>query len=131
MLTAGLLGATWALALCHAAPRLALQHPPHALNCVRSGPAGTRVPRVELAEMGPSFDLEVRRSRAAPADLEKEATKQPKLTKKKVGDGGAESLGQTTWRGWMGGVGGGWERPELVAKESGVVPRLRRLSAAG
>jgi hypothetical protein len=34
--------------------------------------------------MGPSLDLEVRRSQQPPVDLEKEATKQPKLDKKKV-----------------------------------------------
>lgn len=49
--------------------------------------AGTRVPRMELSEMGPTLDLEVRRSQQPPVDLEKEATKQPKLDKKKVGRG--------------------------------------------
>jgi ribosome production factor 2 len=74
-------------------PRL----PPTAA-CVRarSPPAaGTRVPRVDLAEMGPSMDLELRRSRQAAAELEKEATKQPKLTKKKVRLGAGPT--------WMGG----------------------------
>lgn len=54
---------------------------------LRLGPhtAGTRVPRMELTEMGPSLDLEVRRSRQPPPDLEKEACRQPKLDKKKVG----------------------------------------------
>lgn len=47
--------------------------------------AGTRVPRVDLIEMGPSMDLEIRRTRQPPVDLEQEAMKQPKLTKKKVG----------------------------------------------
>lgn len=46
--------------------------------------SGTRVPRTELLEMGPSMDLVVRRVRTAPPDLEKEAMKQPKLTRKKV-----------------------------------------------
>jgi ribosome production factor 2 len=46
--------------------------------------SGTRVPRIVLKEMGPSLDLTVRRHRAAPAELEKEACKQPKLGKKKV-----------------------------------------------
>lgn len=57
----------------------------------RSNPlpsAGTRVPRTELTEMGPSLDLEVRRSRQPPPDLEKEACRRPKLDKKKVGAGG-------------------------------------------
>ncbi len=35
--------------------------------------------------MGPSLDLELRRSRQPPPDLEKEACRQPKLDKKKVG----------------------------------------------
>ena len=56
---------------------------PRSARCARC--AGTRVPRVELHEMGPSMDLEVRRSRAAPPDLEKEASRQPKPAKKKVG----------------------------------------------
>lgn len=47
--------------------------------------SGTKVPRVELLEMGPSLDLTVRRTRPAPEDLMKEALKQPKLTAKKVG----------------------------------------------
>lgn len=34
--------------------------------------------------MGPSLDCVLRRSRLPPVDLEKEALKQPKLTKKKV-----------------------------------------------
>ena len=34
--------------------------------------------------MGPALDLALRRHRAAAADLEKEALKQPKLTKKKA-----------------------------------------------
>lgn len=45
--------------------------------------SGTKLPRVELKEMGPSLDLEVRRQRAAPAELEKEACKQAKIGKKK------------------------------------------------
>ncbi|KAL6780392.1 Ribosome production factor 2-like protein [Auxenochlorella protothecoides] len=45
--------------------------------------SGTKVPRVELEIMGPSLDLEVRRTREPAADLEKEAMKQPKLTRTK------------------------------------------------
>lgn len=48
--------------------------------------SGTKVPRVALTEMGPSLDCVLRRSRLPPVDLEKEALKQPKLTKKKVGN---------------------------------------------
>lgn len=40
---------------------------------------------MSLSEMGPQLDCVLRRTRLAPVDLEKEALKQPKLTKKKVG----------------------------------------------
>lgn len=43
-----------------------------------------QVPKVSLTEMGPSIDCVLRRSRLPAVDLEKEALKQPKLTKKKV-----------------------------------------------
>ena len=46
--------------------------------------SGTKVPRIALTEMGPVLDLVVRRHRAAPADLEKEACRQPLLGKRKV-----------------------------------------------
>lgn len=46
-----------------------------------------QVPKVSLTEMGPSIDCVLRRSRLPAVDLEKEALKQPKLTKKKVGRG--------------------------------------------
>jgi hypothetical protein len=39
---------------------------------------------VSLSEMGPSVDCVLRRSRLPAMDHEKEALKQPKLTKKKV-----------------------------------------------
>jgi hypothetical protein len=39
---------------------------------------------VSLSEMGPSVDCVLRRSRLPAVDHEKEALKQPKLTKKKV-----------------------------------------------
>lgn len=45
---------------------------------------GVQVPRVALTEMGPQLDCVLRRTRLPPVDLEKEALKQPKLTKKKV-----------------------------------------------
>lgn len=59
---------------------------------VRYKKSGTRVPRMELSEMGPSLDLEVRRSRPPPLELEKEATKQPKLDKKKEKNVGSDVL---------------------------------------
>ena len=43
-----------------------------------------QVPRVEMAEMGPSLDLSLRRFREASVDLQREAHKQHKPTKKKV-----------------------------------------------
>ena len=46
--------------------------------------SGTRIPRVELQEMGPSLDLSLRRVREAPPDLMAEALKQPKMTAKKA-----------------------------------------------
>mmetsp|Transcript_15904 Transcript_15904/g.27410 ORF Transcript_15904/g.27410 Transcript_15904/m.27410 type:complete len:343 (+) Transcript_15904:180-1208(+) len=45
--------------------------------------SGTRVPRVELQEMGPRLDMTVRRHRPPPVETEKEALKQPLLGKKK------------------------------------------------
>ena len=50
------------------------------------------MPRTELAEMGPSLDLEVRRCRQPPVDLEKEANRRPKVDKKKVGAGPGRGL---------------------------------------
>jgi ribosome production factor 2 len=44
--------------------------------------SGSRVPRVELEEVGPHFDMEVRRSRPASAELQKEACRVPRQTQK-------------------------------------------------
>eukprot|EP00193_Tetraselmis_chui_P009408 CAMPEP_0177768912 /NCGR_PEP_ID=MMETSP0491_2-20121128/9999_1 /TAXON_ID=63592 /ORGANISM="Tetraselmis chuii, Strain PLY429" /LENGTH=322 /DNA_ID=CAMNT_0019285801 /DNA_START=188 /DNA_END=1156 /DNA_ORIENTATION=+ len=47
--------------------------------------SGTRVPKVELTQAGPSLDLSIRRTRAPPPDVEREAMKsKPKAVKKKV-----------------------------------------------
>ena len=43
--------------------------------------SGSRTPRVELAEMGPSVDLVMRRTRLATQDLYKRACKKPKALK--------------------------------------------------
>eukprot|EP00794_Sanderia_malayensis_P000160 gene160-772_t len=43
--------------------------------------SGTRVPRVEVTEIGPSFDLKVGRTRLAPDDLYREACRQPRAAK--------------------------------------------------
>ena len=50
-------------------------------------PSGTRVPRVELAEMGPFIDLSLRRHQEADADMWKAAIKRPRLKKKDVEQG--------------------------------------------
>ena len=46
--------------------------------------SGAQVPRTELAEVGPRFDFSVRRSRAAPDEIQTQSMKQPKVEKKKV-----------------------------------------------
>eukprot|EP00798_Chlamydomonas_sp_ICE-L_P007835 gene7835-1035_t len=46
--------------------------------------SGSRVPRLALEEMGPRLDFVVRRSREAPADMAKEAMRQPQLHGKKA-----------------------------------------------
>jgi ribosome production factor 2 len=50
---------------------------------VRYKKSGTDVPRTVLEEMGPRFDMTVRRRREATLEMEREAMKQPKLTPKK------------------------------------------------
>lgn len=44
--------------------------------------SGTRLPRVELAEMGPSFDFTVGRHREAPPDVKREAYQKARVAKK-------------------------------------------------
>jgi ribosome production factor 2 len=50
-------------------------------------PSGTRVPRVELTEMGPSLDLSLRRCQEADPELWKAAMKRPKLKKQDIEKG--------------------------------------------
>lgn len=50
---------------------------------IRLKKSGTKIPRVELSEMGPLLDLAIRRHRAPPAELEKEALRKPKELHKK------------------------------------------------
>lgn len=59
---------------------------------IRMKKSGTRIPRIELAEMGPSMDLAVRRRRSPAVDLEKEACKQPKVEPKKQKNVTTEAL---------------------------------------
>uniref|UniRef100_A0A7S0R6A6 Ribosome production factor 2 homolog n=1 Tax=Chlamydomonas leiostraca TaxID=1034604 RepID=A0A7S0R6A6_9CHLO len=54
--------------------------------------SGTRKPRVDLVEMGPRLDLVVRRHRAPPPDLEKEAMRQPHIGKRKEKNVGSDLL---------------------------------------
>lgn len=51
---------------------------------IRLKKTGTKLPRVELEEMGPRFDLTLRRNRPPPPDLAKEALRVPKTTATKV-----------------------------------------------
>lgn len=61
--------------------------------------SGTRLPRVELQEIGPRLDLTVRRTRLASKDLFKRALKRPEaLTKKKVKNINKDPLGSTLGR---------------------------------
>jgi ribosome production factor 2 len=59
---------------------------------VRYKKSGTNVPRTVLEEMGPHFNLTVRRRREPTVDLEREAMKKPKLAPKKVKNVGADVL---------------------------------------
>lgn len=54
--------------------------------------SGTRVPKVQLEEMGPHFDLKIRRRKEAPIEMEKEAMKHPKRTQKKVKNVGMDDI---------------------------------------
>jgi ribosome production factor 2 len=65
---------------CYAGPCQLLRIPRHL--SVRAM-ANAQIPRVELQDAGPSLDLAVRRTRAAPADLMREALIQPEMGKKK------------------------------------------------
>lgn len=62
------------------------QQPPHLSlrqYAVRLKKSGTPIPRVALVEIGPRLDFVVRRHRAAPPDLEREAMRQPPKPKAK------------------------------------------------
>lgn len=76
---------------------------------IRFKKSGTRVPRVALAEMGPRMALCVRRYRAAPPDVEREAMRQPHLGPRKVSRRLEEEEARGGWW-WSVVVGGGWWR---------------------
>ena len=66
--------------------------------------SGSKIPRIEMEEMGPSLDLVVRRTRIASDDLYKRARKVPKAAKvggsyKTMASHGAWAL---TWGSTMG-----------------------------
>lgn len=54
--------------------------------------SGAQVPRTELAEIGPRIDFSIRRSRAAPDEIQTQSMKQPKLDKKKEKNVSFDSL---------------------------------------
>ncbi|XP_033227493.1 ribosome production factor 2 homolog [Belonocnema kinseyi] len=65
--------------------------------------SGTRIPRIELEEIGPRADLSVRRSRLASDDLFKQSCKRPKELKvKKKKNISEDPLGKTLGRVHMG-----------------------------
>jgi len=65
--------------------------------------SGTRIPFVELSEIGPSVDFVVRRTRFASTDLLKEATRVPKVMKaKKKKNVSRDTLGRTMVKMHMG-----------------------------
>lgn len=58
--------------------------------------SGTRLPRVELVECGPSFDFTIRRTKFASSDLMREALRVPKeLMHKKVKNKSTNVFGDT------------------------------------
>jgi len=59
---------------------------------IRFKKSGNKIPRVELAEMGPSIDFALRRIRPADSHVEKEAHKHPKITKRKEKNVGSDLL---------------------------------------
>ena len=66
--------------------------------------SGTRIPRIELNEMGPHVDLNVRRTQLASDDLFKQSCKKPKdLKVKKKKNVSKDGLGSTFGRIHMGG----------------------------
>lgn len=101
----------------------------HIRHCaIRLKKSGTRVPRIELIDAGPSLDAVVRRHRLPGEDLQREAMRTPKsLTKKKVKNVSTDSLAGKVGRIYM-------PRQEVggmaLSKMKGL-KRERRQAAAG
>lgn len=69
---------------------------------IRFKKSGTKVPRVELVEVGPSMDMVIRRNREPSDDLRKEAMRAaPKTTKKKIKNVSGDSLAGKVGRIYM------------------------------
>jgi len=95
-------------------PRVLLRH-----YGVRFKRSGTKVPNVELQEMGPRADLTVRRRRCASAELWRAALRQPKqLRARKRKNVETTTLGETTGRLHL-------ERQDLDAMRTKRVKALR------
>lgn len=61
--------------------------------------SGTKVPKISLAEIGPSFDFSIKRTKIGSEDLYKKSKKQPKeIIKKKVKNISKDKLGTTFGR---------------------------------
>ncbi|KAJ7552292.1 hypothetical protein O6H91_06G049000 [Diphasiastrum complanatum] len=92
--TVNLVGVDRVFVCVAAADKVLLRH------CgIRLMKSGSKVPAIELVEVGPSLDLTIRRNRLPSGDLKKEPMKTPsKTTKKKVknvsGDSFAGKVGR-------------------------------------
>jgi ribosome production factor 2 len=86
--------------------------------------ADGRVPRVELLPMGPNFDLTLRRTQFASADLEKESLRQPKEAKPgKTKNVSKDEFGETMGRIHM-------ERQDFTKLELRKMKALKKRTAA-
>jgi len=87
--------------------------------------SGTRVPRVELTEMGPSVNITLRRHRPAAVELEKEAMKAPPHSKK-LKNTSVDTLGETYGRVYL----PRQEMDEVALRKMKGLKRERRATAA-
>eukprot|EP00899_Mesostigma_viride_P006842 jgi/Mesvir1/16159/Mv08428-RA.2 len=94
---------------------------------IRLKKSGTKIPRVELEEMGPRMDLRVRRTREAPPDLRKEAYRTAAMeTKKKVCGSWAFWLHVCGWSRCVGAGGGDQEHGRSRNHQRVTAPRPAR-----